>query len=236
MLGLNTQAQAALSNVPNPLPGQLPPGGGLEQKSSLVFSIQNPANPRDCKTEGDENSGASLCKQMHDDGTFLTTESHYEKIGRELKSQTFLIPFDAQGHATGKQVVRLKTRFTDASAKIRVQDSFDIVSYPPGQKITREVVIFEYRPDGKTFSKISYAKYNQINDLAFGSLIYNVSLHYDEAGFPLKGRAELWKDSKKTQDFFRWKRDVQGLENFDPMAWKQWEEVAKKATLQQILA
>ena len=236
MLCLNTQARASLSNAPNPLPGQLQPGGGLEQNSSLAFTVQDTVKPQDCATEGDQTSGTSLCKQMHGDGSYLMSESTYEKAWNELKNQTILMPFDAFGKAGEKQVVRQRTRFSDESQTIRTQDSFDIVSYPAGQKITREVLIFEYWPDGKTFSKVSYAKYNQIDDLAFAGLIYNVALHYDDEGLPLKGRAELWKDGKKSHDFFRWNREVQGPEMFDPIAWKQWEDLAKASSLQRILA
>lgn len=235
MFNLSLQDQVSALTATDTLPSQVQGINSFDQKSSVTFSAQETRIPQDCKTNGDETEGSSLCRQTYSDGSYATSESHHEKAWNEIKIQTFITRFDAQGMELGKQTVRRKTDFTDDSQKIRTKDSFDIVSFPPGQKITREVLIFEYQKDGKTFSKISYAKYNQIEDLAFASLIYNVTLRYDEKGFPLRGRAERWANGSRASDFFRWSREVNGMEKFDPAAWKQWEEITKRASLMEAL-
>lgn len=234
MFSLSVPEQASALTA-DTLPNQLQSMNDLNQKSSVTFADQKNVIPQDCKTSGDASDGSSLCRQTYSDGSYATSESHHERAWNEFKNQSFIVRYSAQGKELGKQTVRRKTDFSDDSQKVRRKDSFDIVSFPPGQKITREVLIFEYQADGKTYSKISYAKYNQIDDLAFASLIYNVTLRYDEKGFPLRGRAERWAGGERASDFFRWSREVNGMEAFDSAVWKQWEDITKRASLMEAL-
>lgn len=164
----------------------------------------------------------------------VTSESHFERGWNEVKTQT-TIRMLKQGRIMDQRIVRHKIAYTSDDQTVKTRESFDIVNYPLERPITREVLIFEFAKDGETIMEISYAKYDQIKDLAFASLTYSVSLSYDEQGTPRFGKAEHWKEGVKSEDMFRWDRQIEGLEHFDGDSWKQWENMIKKASIQEAL-
>ncbi len=220
---------AASLEIPGPLQGI----GQIDSSASIDLQDGDNLPTPDCKYSGGSQNGNSLCKTILAGGTTVSSESHFEKAWSDSKEQTVITVFDAESRITSQRVVRRKIAYDAADKTKKIKEFFDIVRYPPNQKITREFLTVQYHKDGKTAAKITYAEYTQIDGSAFASLIRHTVLNYDAHGKPLKGQADLWKDGQKTKELFRWNRLVQDTKEFDGEVWRQWETIVNKVAAQQ---
>ncbi|MBI3312707.1 MAG: hypothetical protein HYZ83_00540 [Candidatus Omnitrophica bacterium] len=174
----------------------------LQQATEENKKIQSPERvefseleSEDCKSTGYPENGSTVCKKVYANGIITHVVSDYEMLGFELKQQTILTDFDAAGHKLQSKTIRQKLNFIDEKME-RKSKSIDIVNRPLNDKITREIVIIRYYPNGETIQFALWAKYNQIGDTKQAGLSNFISLYYDSKGNPLKGRTEIWSDGK----------------------------------------
>lgn len=216
--------------------------------ASLLSSISGASNapasipetvlfhPDSCRqSQEGQGRGASLCEHAFADESKLTAESRYETAWNEFKEQTILTLHGPNDEVKARRTIRHKVDYATNRQKKRIKESFDILSSPQGEKTTREFVVLEYRDDGKDVRRVYYTKYEQIGESAEAALVYYTVLSYDGSGEPLKGRAESWKDGKKSLELFRWDKRMHGESAFDPQLWQQWESLAARAIQMQNL-
>lgn len=176
-----------------------------------------------CQSAGDDANGTTLCTKDYDDFSSARLESHHETLGDAFKKQTLIFDFNPQNRLTHKKSIREKLSYHYAGADQKLRAKFiDIVNRPADAKISREIMIYEYYPNGQV-QKVVWTYYEQIENSSEAELKKHVLLRYNEDGTPQRGKAEIWAEGQRfPKRFFDWNQRIEPA-NFNHIQWSKWE-------------
>lgn len=185
-----------------------------------------------CNDPG-ETDGFYRCIKTFSNGFSIVISNDQEHHGDAFKRQTRISEFDAQGRAQSRKTIRRKVNFVPFTDEKKLKSEFfDIVNRPKNKKITREVILYEYRPDTGSLKSLTWTSYEQIDETQFAMITRHIALNFDEDGNPLQGRAEKWKNQVPVERLFYWDRNMSGPLSLD--TWKMWQNEILKASPRQI--
>lgn len=179
-----------------------------------------------CTEAGDAFNGSLTCLQEYADKSVRDVSIHYLTEGNVYKRQTISTEFDADGHRLNKRSVRYRADYVFEDGKrLKTVERFDIVNRPLTGKITRELIVVQYHPQSEKTKKVTWAKYRQIGEEMSAEISHHAYLTYDEAGQPIKGRAEKWQDRQVVDTLLNWnlaKNQTFKIEESDWQTWEGW--------------
>ncbi len=200
-------------------------------KDSLTLMVSETCQPMD-----DGGSASLACHRVYSSGHYTKVITQSASMGDEYKQQSIIEEFNSDGHLISRKTVRNRIDYNYVEEdKRKERELIDIIYEPVGEKITRELTIYQYHLDSGKTKSMTWAQYEQIGQSSDAALVHHVALYYDPTGNPDRGLVEKRDHGKKVANYLDWNSPRQGSLEYNRSTWHDWESWIKSITLQAYL-
>ena len=149
-----------------------------------------------CAATGDRD-GRFDCVRLRADGSAVVFITQQEQHGNELKRLIRIAEFDARQRPLHSELIRQKKSHLYRGRQKKVRAEFlDVVNWPRGCPISRNIYHYEYDLKTQKPKKFSWSHYEQIEDSAWAEITQYIRLSFDENGRVLSRKTHQWETSK----------------------------------------
>ena len=234
--------------VTEPEPGIQPnfplPGTGDAEPAlpeELISAVENPEGvttliSETCKQQGETGEGVLSCNRLYSNGHRATVVTQRAAAGDEFKLQSVIKEYGRSDQLVSTKTIRQRIDYNYYEEdKGKERELLDIVHEAEGKPTVRELLIRQYHLDTGKMKRLTWARYEQVEDSKTATLIYHASLRYDSDGAPMRGVAEHWNAGKKIESYLNWNALAPNRPGLSRQSWHAWESWIQNISLQAYL-
>lgn len=175
-----------------------------------------------CSRNGASGNENSECTRSYSDQSSQQVTIDQKTKGAEFRQMTTIADFDARHDLQNAKTIYQGTQ-RNASGTKKEFEFFEITVTPRQGNATKEILIYDFYPDSGQVKKMTWAKYEQSDDLKDAVLVSHTYLTYGLNGKPEKGVAESLENGAFTAEFLNWDDTDPVKIQINRDAWRVWE-------------